>query len=382
MKNHKNLNLDGLLVPDAEVAKDLLEWMLQFVPRKRPIIQEVLSHKYMAPPNVKGSLFRDLQEEFAPGRSQTSIHDELLLPHFKNGTFKSDLPTKKKTKSHSSQVATSLSKLVNNFHFAKYLEAKERNRKAALNSKNCIQLTDGILWYKTNVVNGGLNFTVYEGQRKLPNSVTEPLAIWVFSPLTEGFFHKLEAYQQLPPHPNLISVIASGRLRGTSGLFIATERCQFQTVDDYYEERKKNKISFDPRLALVHAKQLVSGLQHLHKHNTTHGILETDILFSLDMQNVKICVQNYFPFSPIYNSSFKNDILFLGHTLYKLWSNKLIDREEIILDSTVPMDPSALLIPNPDLAFDLITRMIHDDEDQRLTIQHVVDHEFWKSINI
>ncbi|XP_077972233.1 interferon-induced, double-stranded RNA-activated protein kinase-like [Styela clava] len=54
MKNHKNLNLDGLLVPDKEVAKDLLEWILQFVPRKRPIINEVLSHKYMAPPNVKG----------------------------------------------------------------------------------------------------------------------------------------------------------------------------------------------------------------------------------------------------------------------------------------------------------------------------------------
>ncbi|XP_077972234.1 interferon-induced, double-stranded RNA-activated protein kinase-like [Styela clava] len=99
MKNHKNLNLDGLLVPDKEVAKDLLEWMLQFVPRKRPMINEVLSHKYMAPPNVKGLLFRDLQEEFASGRSQTSIHDELLLPHFKNGTFKSDLPTKKKTTS-------------------------------------------------------------------------------------------------------------------------------------------------------------------------------------------------------------------------------------------------------------------------------------------
>ncbi|XP_077972186.1 serine/threonine-protein kinase/endoribonuclease IRE1-like [Styela clava] len=136
MKNHKNLDLGGLLVPEKEVAKDLLEWMLQFVPRKRPMINEVLSHKYMAPPNVKGLLFRDLQEESAPGESQTSIKDKLLLPHFKNGTFKSDLPTKKKTKSHSSQVATSISKLVNNFHFAKYLEAKEKNRKAALNSKS------------------------------------------------------------------------------------------------------------------------------------------------------------------------------------------------------------------------------------------------------
>ncbi|XP_077972235.1 uncharacterized protein LOC120340067 [Styela clava] len=336
MKNHKNLNLDGLLVPDAEVAKDLLEWMLQFFPRKRPIINEVLSHKYMAPSNVNGLLFRDLQEEIAPGRSQTSIHDELLLPHFKNGTFKSDLPTKKKTKSHSSQVATSLSKLVNNFHFAKYLEAKEKNRKAALNSKNCIQLTDGILWYKTNVVYGGLNFTVYEGQRKLPNSVTEPLAIWVYSSWTEGFFHKLKAYQQLPPHPNVISVIASGRLRETSGLFVATERCQLQTLDDYYKERKKNKISFDPRLALVHAKH------------------------------------------------FKNDIISLGYILYRLWTNKLIDHGQIseFLEFTLAMDPSALLIPNPHLANDLLIRMTHDDEDQRLTIQQVVDHEFWKSINI
>ncbi|XP_077972188.1 serine/threonine-protein kinase Nek5-like [Styela clava] len=271
MKNHKNLNLDGLLVPEAEVAKDLLEWMLQFVPRKRPMINEVLSHKYMAPLNVKGLLFRDLQEESAPGKSQTSVKDKLLLPHFKNGTFKSDLPTKKKTKSHSSQVATSLSKLVNNFHFAKYLEAKEKNRKAALNSKNRVQLTDDILWYKDNVVHKELGFTVYEGQRKLPNSVTEPLAIWVYSSWTEVHLHKLEALQQVPPHPNVISIIASGRLRETSGFFVATERCQFQTLDDYYEERKKNKISFDPRLALVHAKQihdqlhaelLVVGLHH------------------------------------------------------------------------------------------------------------------------
>ncbi|XP_077972231.1 serine/threonine-protein kinase/endoribonuclease IRE1-like [Styela clava] len=270
MKNHKNLNLTGLLVPDAEVAKDLLEWMLQFVPRKRPMINEVLSHKYMAPPNVKGLLFRDLQEESASGSSQTSIHDELLLPHFKNGTFKSDLPTKKKTESHFSQVATSLSKLVNNFHFAKYLEAKEKNRKAALNSKNRIQLTDDTLWYKDNVVHivleKGLDFTVYEGQRQLPNSVTEPLAIWVYSSWNEDFLHKLEAFQQLPPHPNLLSVIASGRLRKTSERFVATERCQFQTLYDYYKERKKNKISFDPRLALIHAKHILGDVSNRYQH--------------------------------------------------------------------------------------------------------------------
>ncbi|XP_077971907.1 uncharacterized protein LOC144427110 [Styela clava] len=138
MKNHNNMNLDGLLVPDKEIAKDLLEWMLQFIPRKRPMINEVLSHQYMAPPNVKGLLFRDLQKESPLGRSQsspTSSHDELLFPHFENGTFKSDLSTKQKTKSHSSQVATSLSKLVNNFHFAKYLEEKEKIRNASLTSE-------------------------------------------------------------------------------------------------------------------------------------------------------------------------------------------------------------------------------------------------------
>ncbi|XP_077972546.1 uncharacterized protein LOC120340063 [Styela clava] len=382
MKNHKNLNLDGLLVPDKEVAKDLLEWMLQFVPRKRPIINEVLSHKYMAPTNVKGLLFRDLQEESTPGSSLTSSHDKLLLPHFENGTFKSDLSTRKKTKIHSSQVATSLSKLVNNFHFVKYLKEQAKNRKAASTSVDRIHLTDDILWYKDNVVYEFSDFTVYEGQRKLPNSETEPLAIWVFSSWDADFLYKLEALQQLPPHPNLISVMTSGRVNGTSQHFIATERCQFQTLHEYYKEREKNNIPFDPRLALVHAKQLVSGLQHLHKYNIVHGEMEGSFLFSHDMQNVKFSFQNYFIpyYSYGYNLSI-SDIITLGYNLYKLWSNQREIRV-FYYSFSLAFDPSTLLIPNLHLANDLLTRMTHDDEDQLITIQQVIDHEFWKSINI
>ncbi|XP_077972653.1 uncharacterized protein LOC120340026 [Styela clava] len=168
MKNHKNLNLDGLLVPDAEIAKDLLEWMLQFVPRKRPMISEVLSHQYMAPSNVKGLLFRDLQKEPAHGSFRTILHDELLLPHFDNGTFKSDLSKKTKKKIHSSQVATSLSKLVNNFPFAKYLEAEKEISNAALTSKDRRLLTDDIWWFKDKLIYEEFNVTVYEGQLKPP----------------------------------------------------------------------------------------------------------------------------------------------------------------------------------------------------------------------
>nr|XP_039262535.1 uncharacterized protein LOC120338690 [Styela clava] len=377
MKNHKNLNLDGLLVPDAEVAKDLLEWMLQFVPRKRPMINEVLSHKYMAPPNVKGLLFRNIQKESPPGSSQssqTSSHDELLLPHFDNGTFKSDLSTKKKTKSHSSQVATSLSKLANNFHFAKYLEEKENTRKAALTSDDRQQLTDDIWLFKDKVLFGGFHIIAYEGQLKLPNSIAEPLAIWVFRDWDEDLLRKMKFLQQ-HPHPNLLSVFASGLLKEVNLPFVATERCQFLTLEEYYGRREKYNFSFDPRLALVQAKQLINGLQHLHKHNIYHGGMEWNILFSLDMQNVKISLTNSYVIYP--PSGFKDDIHTLSYILYKLWSNR-----HGFHAYPVNFDPNDLLIPNPHLARNLLLRMRHRDEDQRPTIQQVVDHEFWKSINI
>ncbi|XP_077972047.1 uncharacterized protein LOC144427161 [Styela clava] len=390
MKNHKNLNLDGLLVPEAEVAKDLLEWMLQFVPRKRPMINEILSHQYMAPPNVKGLLFRDLQKESPPGSSQcpqTSSHDELLLPHFENGTFKSDLSTKMKTKSHSSQVATSLTKLVNNFHFAKYLEEKEKIRKAALTSKDRQQLTDDIWWFKDKVLYEKLDIhtpemktrmVIYEGQ--LFNSAAEPLAIWVYSATKEDLLHATKVLHQ-HPHPNVISVFASGRLNKTDEYFVATQRCQFLKLVEYYVERKQNKIPFDSRLALVHAKQLVSGLQHLHKHNIVHGELERSIQFSLDMQNVKINIYNNYTICSSYTRGFEDDVQTLGSVLRRLWCNNFFSFESIgyYMQSTFR---GYLLIPNPHLARDLLTRMLYDDEDQRLTSQQVIDHEFWKSINI
>nr|XP_039264213.1 uncharacterized protein LOC120340026 [Styela clava] len=310
MKNHKNLNLDGLLVPDAEIAKDLLEWMLQFVPRKRPMISEVLSHQYMAPSNVKGLLFRDLQKEPAHGGFRTILHDELLLPHFDNGTFKSDLSKKTKKKIHSSQVATSLSKLVNNFHFAKYLEAEKEISNAALTSKDRRLLTDDIWWFKDKLIYEEFNVTVYEGQLKPPTSVTEHLSIWLCSSWNEDFLHKIEVFRRLPPHPNIISVFASGWLKEMNRYFIATERCQIQTLSKYYEERKQNKIHFDPRLALVHAKQLVSGLQHLHKHHIAHGELKSDIRFSLDMQNVKISFHTLYTIFFSSTVSFEDDIFF------------------------------------------------------------------------
>ncbi|XP_077972688.1 uncharacterized protein LOC144427389 [Styela clava] len=386
MKNHKNLNLDGLLVPDNEVAKDLLEWMLQFVPRKRPMINEVLSHKYMAPPNAKGLLFRDLEEESLPGTSQstqTSSHDELLLPHFDNGTFKSDLSIKKKTKSHSSQFATSLSKLVNNFHFAKYLEAKEKIRKAALTSEDRRQLTDDIWLFVDKAIKIYEFHTVYEGQMKLSNSSSQPLAIRMFVSFNkdEGFLHKMKVLQ-LHPHPNVTSVFASGWLKEMNHHFVATERYQFLNLVKYYKERKKHRIPVDPRLALVHAKQIVSGLQHLHNHNIGHGDLHPSILFSLDMQNMKISLYHRYTIFISATHNFKDDIHILGLVLRRLWSDD-IDTYSFPLEYfTQNADPRDLLIPNPHLACDLITRMTHDDKDQRPTIQQVVDHEFWNSINI
>nr|XP_039262527.1 serine/threonine-protein kinase/endoribonuclease IRE1-like isoform X1 [Styela clava] len=383
MKNHKNLNLDGLLVPNAEVAKDLLEWMLQLVPRKRPMINKVLSHKYMAPPNVKGLLFRDIQEESAHCSSQsspTSRHDELLLPHFENGTFKSDLSTKKKTKSHSSQVATSLSKLVNNFHFAKYLE--EKIRKTALTSKYRQQLTDDIWWFTDKLIDDNFHFKVYEGQLKLPNSVAEPCRVWVFSNWNEDLLHKTKILQQ-HPHQNVLSVFASGLIKGINKHFVVTERCQFLTLETYYEERKQNKFPFDPRLALVQAKQLVSGLQHLHKHNIAHGTWKWCILFSLDMQNVKISLYTVSMFSSVSfpKLSTESDINMLGNILYRLWSNNL-NTYRSFKNVTQDNDRSDLLIPNPHLACDLLKKMTHDNKNRRPTIQQVVDHEFWKSINV
>nr|XP_039264209.1 uncharacterized protein LOC120340023 [Styela clava] len=289
---------------------------------------------------------------------------------------------KKKTESLSSQVAISSLKLVNNFHFLKCLEAEKEISNAALTSKYRQHLTDDIWWFTDKLIDDNFHFKVYEGQLKLSNSVAKPLEIWVFSNWNEDLLHKTKVLQQ-HPHPNVLSVFASGLLKERNKHFVVTERCQFLTLETYYEERKQNKFPFDPRLALVQAKQLVSGLQHLHKHNIAHGTWKWCIQFSLDMQNVKISLYNVSMFSSVSfpKVSTESDINMLGNILYRLWSNNL-NTYRSFKYVTQDNDRGDLLIPNPHLASDLLKKMTHDDKNRRPTIQQVVDHEFWKSINV
>ncbi|XP_039264541.2 uncharacterized protein LOC120340365 [Styela clava] len=397
MKYNKSMDLIELLGPNTEEAKDLITWMLQFVPRNRPTIDQVLGHQYIVPSNVKGILFQNMSKQFLIDlKSCTKYNQDLLsLAHFEHERTEikiiPKLQNKVKTSSSKRMAPLQLSNLM---RVAKYLEEKKKIQIAAETSENHIYLGENFWMFGDKKIQRGSYYTVYEGQQKVLNSSQKPLAIKL------DHIENIVSLRRLTFHPNIASIFYSGyvNFEGAGRTFLAMERCNSQPLRTYFEARKKLNIPFDFPLALNLSKQIVSALQHLHLSNFIHKYLSlNNIFFSLDMESAKVILYglartvamddtSMAPESVRAPLSMKSNIFSLAVILYYLLSygshpfGDDLFQQVLNIKYNVKPELNELLCPNPQLARDLLMKMLDFVPENRLCIEEVSNHEFWRSL--
>lgn len=217
----------------------------------------------------------------------------------------------------------------------------------------------------------------------------------------------------LSPHSNVVLVIHADCSKGIlKQIYIVMEQCQRLTLEDYIVNRKQRQLPFNTWQAIDFARQIVSGMKHIHSKDIVHRDLKpSSILFSLDGKSLKIIdfgvskeLQNGLTTMSVSTrigtdgyrapETYKDktnesrhmkksaDIFSFGILLCHIWSygRHPYGEEPTLWANRIKTgkspDLSKLLIPNAEKAKDLLRKMLKVNEKERCTIEDVEKHEY------
>lgn len=207
-------------------------------------------------------------------------------------------------------------------------------------------------------------------------------------------------------HPNIVSIFHSDvyNLGPVKHIYIAMELCNTQNLQDHITENRKNNVPFDQQLSISQAKQLVSGLDFIHRNDIIHRDLKPqNVLLSLDKKTLKIAdfgiskpmtsghtmtmVTNAragtegYRAPETYNSnevSRYTDIFSLGLVYYFIWSEGYHpygddpDEWSYNIKRNMSPDLSHILVPHENKARKLLKQMLDPEPRQRPTTEDIL----------
>lgn len=250
---------------------------------------------------------------------------------------------------------------------------------------------------------------VYPGIQKMGFGIERPIAVKIV-PYSDKKIREAKNLLKLTPHVNVVSIIAADELRANFNrtVYIVMEQCQTMNLEQYYKNRKQEKVPFNTKQALEFARQVIDGLNHIHAKGIIHRDMKpSSILFSLDGKFLKIIdfgvskeLKNGlstismtsrrigtdgFRAPETYRIDQINkyaDIFSLAIVLYYIWTD---GRHPFSDDITMwthnicnykGLCLENLLVPDKERAKDLLSKMLKEESHDRLNIAGVREHEY------